>query len=146
MTLIRWGNFREMDNLQREINRLFDNLSSTKTQPENGKAYIPRAEIRETEEEIHLKLEVPGIDAKEIDVQVTVDSVTIEGERKSLSRTDAKGKKSSEFHYGAFRRLINLPTRVQNTNVNAEYKNGILHLTLPKAEEEKHKVVKVNVS
>ena len=145
MTLIHWQPFREMDSLQREVNRLFDSLSST-TQSENGKAYIPPAEMTETPDEIHLKLEVPGMDASDIDIQVSADSVAIGGERKSVFRTNAEGKKRSEFRYGAFRRVIPLPARVQNTNVKAEYQDGILHLTLPKDEAEKTKVVKVNFS
>ncbi len=145
MTLMLWEPFREMDSLQREMNRLFDSLSST-TQPESGTAYIPLAEITETESEIHLKLEVPGMDAKDIDIQVSDEALAISGERKSVSRTDAKGQKRSEFRYGSFRRVIPLPTRVQNTNINAEYKDGILHLILPKDEAEKTKVFKVKIS
>ncbi|MDJ0533635.1 MAG: Hsp20/alpha crystallin family protein [Xenococcaceae cyanobacterium MO_207.B15] len=144
MALIRWEPFREMDSLQREMNRLFESLSST-TQPDNGKPYIPPAEMTETPEEIHLKLEVPGMDAKDIDIQVSAEAIAISGERKSVSRTNGEGQKRSEFRYGAFRRVIPLPARVQNTNVNAEYKDGILHLTLPKHESEKTKVVKVNI-
>lgn len=144
MTLIRWQPFHEMDSVQREMNRLFDSLNST--QPENGKAYFPPAEMIVTADEIQLKLEIPGMDAKDIDIQVSAQSVEISGERKSVSRVTAEGKKRSEFRYGAFRRVISLPTRVQNTNVNAKYKDGILHLTLPKEEAEKTKVVKINVS
>ena len=145
MALIRLEPFREMDSLQREMNRLFDSLSPT-IQSENGKTYIPPAEITETAEAILLKLEIPGMEAKDIDIQATVNSVSVSGERKSVSRTDAPNKKRSEFRYGAFRRVIPLPIRIQNTKVNAEYKDGILHLNLPKAESEKTKVVKVNAS
>jgi HSP20 family protein len=144
MALIRWESFREMDSLQREINRLFDNLT-TATQRGDGGGFLPPAEMTETEEAIHLKLEVPGMDAKDIDIQVAAESVALSGERKSVSRINAEGKKRSEFRYGSFRRVIPLPARVQNTNVTAEYKDGILNLTLPKAEEEKTKVVKVYV-
>ena len=145
MALIRLEPFREMDSLQREMNRIFDSLSPA-SQSENGKTYIPPAEITETAEAILLKLEVPGMDAKDIDIQVTADSISVSGERKSVSRTNAQGKKRSEFRYGAFRRVISLPSRVENTKVNAEYKDGILLLNLPKAESEKTKVVKVNAS
>lgn len=145
MALIRWQPFREMDSLQREMNRLFESLSS-KTQSEEGRVYIPPAEMEETPEAIDLKLEVPGMDAKDINIQVSAEAVSISGERKSVSRTNAEGQKCSEFSYGSFRRLISLPTRVQNTNVSAEYKEGILHLTLPKDEAEKTKVIKVNLS
>ena len=145
MALIRLEPFPEADSIQREMNRLFDSLSPT-SQSENGKTYIPPAEIRETAEAFHLKLEVPGMDAKDIDIQATVDSVSVSGERKSVSRTDAPNKKRSEFRYGAFHRVIPLPIRIQNTQISAKYQDGILYLNLPKAESEKTKVVKVNAS
>jgi HSP20 family protein len=145
MALIQWQPFREMESWQREMNHLFESLSPT-TPAEKRKAYIPPAEMRETPEAIHLRVELPGLDAKDIDIQVSAEAVSISGERKSISRTNAEGKKRSEFHYGAFRRVIPLPSRIQNTEVNAEYRDGILQLNLPKAESEKTKVVKVNIS
>jgi HSP20 family protein len=80
-----------------------------------------------------------------IDVQVTPSAVSIKGERKSETKTEENGKTRTEFHYGKFERVIPLPAKIQNTNVKAEYKDGILNLTLPKKEEEKNKVVKVNL-
>ncbi|WP_036477534.1 Hsp20/alpha crystallin family protein [Myxosarcina sp. GI1] len=144
MALIRWQPYSEMDSLQREMNRLFDRLT-TANQRGSEAGFLPPAEMSETPDAIHLKLEVPGMDAKDIEIQVSADSVAISGERKSVSRTNAESEKRSEFRYGSFRRVIPLKVRVQNNNVSAEYKDGILHLTLPKAEEEKNKVVKVNI-
>lgn len=144
MALVHWEPLREINSIQREMNRLFDSLAP-RTTDEFGSAFIPAAEIEETPEAIHLKLEVPGMDTKDIDIQVTADSVSIGGERKSETKTEEQGMTRSEFHYGSFRRKIPLPSRVQNTNVSAEYKDGILNLTLPKAEEEKNRVVKVNL-
>ena len=80
-----------------------------------------------------------------MDVQVTENAVHISGERKSETKTEDKGVTKSEFHYGKFQRVIPLPAHIQNTNVKAEYKDGILNLTLPKTEQEKNKVVKVNL-
>lgn len=144
MSLIRWQPFSEIDSLQKEMNRLFDSLAPTSTEKWDS-AFVPAAEMEETPEEIHLRLEVPGMDAKDIDIQVSAEAVSITGERKEETKTEEKGMTRSEFRYGSFRRVIPLPTRVQNSNVNAEYKDGILNLTLPKAEEEKNKVVKVNI-
>ncbi len=144
MALVRWEPFSEIDSLQKEMNPMFDSLAS-RTTDWLGSAFVPAAEMEETPEAIHLKLEVPGMDAKDIDIQVSAEAVSISGERKEESKTEEKGMTRSEFRYGSFRRVIPLPARVQNTNVNAEYKDGILNLTLPKAEEEKNKVVKVNV-
>ncbi len=144
MSLIRWQPFSEIDSLQKEMNRLFDSLAPSNTENWDS-AFVPAAEMEETPEEIRLRLEVPGMDAKDIDIQVSAEAVSITGERKEETKTEEKGMTRSEFRYGSFRRVIALPTPVQNANVNAEYKDGILNLTLPKAEEEKNKVVKVNL-
>jgi HSP20 family protein len=144
MALVRWQPFQEIDTLQRQMNRLFDNLTTTDGD-RLSTTFTPAAEMHETPDAIHLKLEVPGLEAKDIDVQVSAEAVSISGERKEESKTEENGMKRTEFRYGSFRRVIPLPARVQNTNVQAEYKNGILNLTLPKAEEEKNKVVKVNI-
>jgi HSP20 family protein len=146
MALIRWEPFREINSLQREMNRLFDDMARTTANGGNGEvAFIPAAEMHETPEAIHLKLEVPGMEASDLDVQVTAEAVSISGERKEETKTEEKGMTRTEFRYGKFQRVIPLSTRIQNDKVQAEYKNGILSLTLPKAEAEKNKVVKVNI-
>ncbi|BAU65561.1 heat shock protein Hsp20 [Stanieria sp. NIES-3757] len=142
MAIIRYNPWQEINSLQRQLNRLFDENSMFEVA---NLAKFPAAELTETEDAIHLKLEVPGMEAKDLDIQVTVDHVSISGERKSETKSEANGKTHSEFRYGKFQRVIPLPVRIKNTNVTAEYKDGILNLTLPKAEEEKNKVVKVNL-
>lgn len=144
MALARWQPFQEIESLQRDMNRLFDRLVTT-DRDGNGTSFAPAAELQETADAIHLKLEVPGMDAKDIDVQVSAEAVSISGERKEETRTEEKGMTRTEFRYGKFQRVIPLPARVQNTDAQAEYKNGVLQLTLPKAEDEKNKVVKVNI-
>jgi HSP20 family protein len=146
MALVRWQPFREVESLQRQMNRLFDDLTPTESALRNGGiAFMPAVEMNETPDAIHLKLEVPGLEAKDLDVQITKEAVSIKGERKSESKTEEKGVTRSEFRYGSFRRVIPLPARIQNDKVEAEYKDGILTLNLPKAEEEKNRVVKVNL-
>lgn len=145
MPLVRYSPLTSMDALHRQINRLFedDRLLPWK---EADSLFVPAAEISETEESILLKLEIPGMDAKDLDVQVSKDEVTISGERKEETQSEEKGYRRSEFRYGQFQRVIALPRNVQNSAVEAEYKDGILRLVLPKAEEERNKVVKVNLS
>ncbi|MEG3848742.1 Hsp20/alpha crystallin family protein [Microcoleus sp. herbarium19] len=145
MTLIRWEPLREMDTLQREMNRLFDSLTPATDRTSNGVAFVPAAEMEETPDAIHLKLEIPGLEAKDLDVQVTAEAVAVSGERRSETKTEEKGMTRSEFRYGSFRRVIPLPARIQNDSVQAEYKNGVLDLNLPKAEAEKNRVVKVQI-
>ncbi len=148
MALIRWEPFREVESLQKEMNRLFDRLVPTDVGDgeKMGLSFIPAAEITETPEAVQLKLEIPGMEAKDLNVEVTADSLTINGERKSEIKTEEEGFTRTEFRYGKFHRVIPLPVQVDNTNVAAEYKDGILNLTLPKAEEEKNKVVKVSIN
>jgi HSP20 family protein len=145
MALVRYNPWQELNTVQRQFNRLFDEAMLPATFVEKTFPKVPAAELQETEDAIHLKLEVPGMEAKDLDVQVTEKAVYISGERKSEAKTEEKGTTKSEFYYGKFERVIPLPARIQNTNVTAEYKDGILNLTLPKTEQEKHKVVKVNL-
>jgi len=133
MEITRWQPFGEMETLQRRMNRLF------------GLDFIPAAEMEETNNEIYLKLEIPGIEIKDLDLEVTETSVAISGERKSETKTEDKGIVRSEFSYGKFERIVPLPAHVQNDKVKAEYKHGILNITLPKTEAEQHKTVKVEI-
>ena len=143
--LVRYNPWKEIDTLERRFNRLFDDFVPTNLKDLHHSFKTPAAEISETDDAIHLKLELPGIEAKDLDIQVTEDAVSISGERKSATKSEENGNTRSEFFYGKFQRVIPLSTRVQNTNVTADYKDGILNLTLPKTVEEKNKVVKVNL-
>jgi HSP20 family protein len=145
MALVRYNPWQEFNTVQRQFNRLFDEAMLPATFVEKSFPKVPAAELQETEDAIQLKLEVPGMEAKDLDVQVTEKAVYISGERKTEAKTEEKGTTKSEFYYGKFQRVIPLPARIQNTNVTAEYKDGILNLMLPKTEQEKHKVVKVNL-
>ena len=141
--LSRWNPRQEFNALSNQLNRLFDEtLAPTNWE---GLTRFPAAELTEADDAIHLKLEVPGLEAKDIDIQVTENAVSISGERKSETKTEEKGYTRSEFQYGKFQRVIPLPTHIQNTKVTAEYKDGILNLALPKKEEAKNTVVKVNL-
>jgi HSP20 family protein len=144
MALVRLEPFREIDTLQREMNRLFDDIFTPTVQRPNGN-FAPAAEIKETEDAVHLRIEVPGMDVKDLNVEVTAEAVAISGERKSETKSEEKGLYRSEFRYGKFQRVIPMPARIDNQNVQADYKDGVLNLNLPKVEAEKNKVVKVNL-
>jgi HSP20 family protein len=139
MVLVRYNPWQELNALQRQIDSLFEDFPA----PHFARAIA--AELHETEEAIHLKLELPGIEAKDVDIEVAENAVKVVAERKEETKTDNNGKTRSEFYYGKFQRVIPLTARIQNTNVKAEYKDGILNLTLPKTEQEKNKVVKINL-
>jgi HSP20 family protein len=148
MAMIHWAPMREIENLQREMNQLFDTFAptaNTRSNGSNGITFVPAAELSETQEAIYLKVELPGMDAKELDVQVMAEAVAISGERKAENQTEQNGVVRSEFRYGKFQRVIPLPSRVQNDKVEANYVNGVLSLKLPKVDAEKNRVVKVNL-
>jgi len=142
----RWEPLQEMASLRREMDRLFARLAPSGNGDSSALAFMPSAEIEETPDTVHLKLEIPGLEAKDLEIQVAEDSVAISGERKLETKTEEKGVKRSEFRYGKFERVIPLPAHIQNNKAKAEYKNGILTLTLPKSEEHKKKIVKVNIA
>lgn len=115
MALIRWQPFQEMTALQRDMNRLFDSLAPMRDEDMmqmQQMSFSPAAEMEETENAINLKIEVPGMEAKDLDVQVTKEAVMISGERKSESKSEQNGMTRSEFRYGRFSRTIPLPMRV----------------------------------
>ncbi|MGB8700832.1 MAG: Hsp20/alpha crystallin family protein [Thermosynechococcaceae cyanobacterium] len=144
--LEKWQPVREIESLQHEMNRMFEQLMHGGNGGLKDLTFIPSVEMEDTADEIRLKLEVPGMEAKDLDIEVMEDAVKIKGERKAESKTEEKGMVRSEFHYGSFERIVPLPSHVQSEKANAEYKHGILSLTLPKSEEEKRKIVKINVS
>ena len=155
MPITRWEPFqeiergepwREIEQLQQRMNRLFERMiPGGDGGGVSALTFIPSAEMEETADEVHLRLEIPGLESKDLNVEVTEESVSISGERKSETKTEEKGVTRSEFRYGKFERIIPLPAHVQNDKAQAEYKNGILTLTLPKVEGEKKKAVKINL-
>ena len=144
MALIRWQPFHEMDALQRDMNRMFEALASD-NQNSMRQSFMPLAEMEQTENAVHLKVEVPGMKADDLDVQVTQEAVMISGERKSESKSEKNGMRRSEFRYGSFSRTIPLPVPVDNNQVKGDYQDGILILELPKLRKQENKVTKVSI-
>ncbi len=146
MAIVRYSPWQEMNSLQHQLNRMLDDVLTPASVAEFGNfSKVPSVELTETKENLVLRLEVPGMQPADLNIEATAKSVSISGERKSQVKSEAEGKTRSEFRYGSFQRVIPLPARIQNTEVKAEYKDGILQLTLPKAESEKNKVVKINL-
>ncbi len=147
MALIRWRPFQEMEIITRQIDRMFDemlyfNRSLAKYNTTN---WTPAIELKDTREDLILRSEIPGINAKDLEVQVARQAVLISGEITDESNAEDSGYYRSELHYGKFRRMINLPVPIKNEQVKAEFKSGILKLVMPKTEEAKFKKVNVEV-
>jgi HSP20 family protein len=146
MSIIRYNPLREIDTLQRQMNQLFDEVFLPTERSGDRLAFSPMAELSENGEAYILKVELPGIKPEELEIQATKDSVSIMGERQDTRETESDGFRRTEFRYGKFHRVIPIPGAIENTEVKADYEAGILTLTLPKAEESKNKVVKVQLA
>jgi HSP20 family protein len=152
--LIPWrrrevGGARERSavDLWREMDNLFDRFFGEAGWPERAveKTFAPAFDISETDNEFVVRAELPGVDPKEVDINLTGDRLTIKGEK-----NDEKEERAENFHrversFGSFTRSFQLPCEVKEEEIKAEYKNGVLELKLPKAEEVKRKTVKVEV-
>ncbi|MGK7911335.1 MAG: Hsp20/alpha crystallin family protein [Synechococcus sp.] len=154
MTITRWSPFREIDrweftkgidSLRREMNHMFEQFMPAADRDLSEFGFVPPAEMEETEDSILLTLEVPGMEVEELDLEVTEDTVTVRGERKQEIKTEEEGRTHSELRYGKFERVITLPAHIKSEKVKAEYKHGMLKLTLPKSEVEHRRQVKIDV-
>ncbi len=152
MSLSKWHPFQELSTIRQQMDRLFEDMLSINDRDglglhSMGGMWTPAVELKETDKELVLKAEIPGIDAKDLDIEVGEDRVTISGEHKEEKRTEEKDKNyfRSEFHYGEFQRVIPLPMPIKTDGIKSEFKHGILTITMPKAEETPKKVVKVNL-
>lgn len=133
--------------LQTQINRLFDDFFDGSRWPaQRGAVFAPQLEVKETDKEIQVCAELPGIEAKDLDVNVTDDELTISGEKLSERSSDEKGRYWTERTYGSFERSIPLPTEVDGQKAKSEFKNGVLRITLPKREGAKSRAHKINVN
>jgi len=142
--ITRWDPFRELASLQDRVNRLFQETGSRQESLTTG-SFVPAVDIYEDDHIIKLKMEVPGIDQKDLDVQVENNTLTVKGERKLEKEEKEENFHRIERRYGSFFRSFALPTTDDTEKVNAEYQNGVLNITLPKRAEAKPKQVKVNV-
>jgi HSP20 family protein len=144
MSINRWDPFREVVALQNRVNSLFRELNDGDS-PLATASFVPAVDIYEDNKKVVLKLEVPGIDEKDLDVRVENNTLTVKGERKFEKEEKEENFHRIERRYGSFYRAFTLPTTVDNEHVNANYHNGILKLELSKKPEAQPKQIKVNV-
>ena len=144
MLMRYWQPFTEIETIREQLDKAFDQRPATR---DNSEAtWMPALELVDAGNNFVLKAQLPGIDPKDIDVQVTREAISISGERRYENTEEKPGYVRSEFRYGKFHRVLSLPAPIQNDSVQAEYKDGILTLTLPKVTEARNKVVKINLA
>jgi len=148
MTVIaRWDPFREFSTLQDRLNRLFRESYGPEGRDESltTSQFAPPVDVYEDEHNVVLKVEVPGIDEKDIDVRVENNVLTVHGERKVEKEEKEENFRRIERQYGSFTRTFTLPSTVDAERIQADYDKGILKIVLPKKAEAKPKSIKVNV-
>jgi HSP20 family protein len=142
MPLIKWDPFREFNALSRFGN--FFDKDFEKLIP--ASAWNPSVDIFENDNEVVVKAELPGMTAKDIDVKLENNILTLKGERHFEKEAKEENYHRIEREYGTFSRTFALPTAVDGEKVTAEYKDGVLKIVLPKREEKKAKPIKVEAA
>ncbi len=146
-TITRWDQSRGLTSLQDQVNRLFeDNFTRDRSAHADLATWAPPVDIYETENELVLKADLPGLQDKDIDVRVENNMLTIRGERKFEKDVNEDDYLRVERAYGPFTRSFSLPNTVSSESVRAEYRNGVLILHMAKREESKPKQIKISVS
>ena len=144
--LSRWEPFRGANTLQEQVNRLFSDVFERSSQESNLSTWAPAVDIAETEHELVVKADLPGVDPKDLDIRVENNVLTIRGERKLEKKVNEDNYLRVERAYGSFTRSFSLSNTVNSEAIKADYQNGVLSLSIPKREEAKPKQIKVNVA
>jgi HSP20 family protein len=143
--IVRWEPFRDLISLREAMDRLF---AESFIRPHSGwlaplGAEALAVDVYETDQDVVVKSSVPGIQPEDIDITITGDTLTIKGETKAEEKVEKADYIRQERRYGAFSRSLTLPTTIVAEQAKAEFEDGVLTLTLPKAEEVKPKTIKV---
>jgi len=143
MAILRFKPLRHWMSLQDEMNRLFRNVDDDFYGEREDAVWAPRVDISETPDDLIVRCELPGVSAEDIDVDINNNTLTIRGEKKQEELTDSENYYRVERVYGRFSRSFSLPQRVEGDAVSARYKDGILLITIPKAEEAKPRKIQI---
>jgi HSP20 family protein len=146
MAINRWNPVREVVVLQGRLNPLFSGLSTETENPLTPASFTPAVDVYEDDKKVVLKLDVPGLEEKDLDVNVEKNTLTVKGERKFENEEKEENFHRIERRYGSFYRAFTLPTTVDTENVDASYNAGVLKIELTKKPEAQPKQIKVNIA
>jgi len=143
-TLVRWEPFRELTSLQQELGRYINGLSQLPTR--GSQTWLPPVDVWETDTELVYAFDVPGVPEDKLSIEVHDDTLTISGERTRTS--DANGDHFYRFErqFGAFARGVGLPQGVDDSNISANYQDGVLEVHVPKPEEAKPRRIRLGAA
>jgi HSP20 family protein len=145
MALTRYNPFPELEDFPAGLRLFHDSVSRLLSEP-NSRPWTPAVDIYETENELVMKADLPDVDPKNVAIQLENHTLTLKGERKFEETKSGRGFHRIERSYGSFVRAFSLPDTVDGDNVKADYKNGVLTVTLPKKEIAKPKTINVSVN
>ena len=145
MAVVRWDPFRDLNVLQDRMNRLFADAGRNwpDGEPSSTTSWSPAVDIFETEGEIVVKAELPGMERKDIQLNLENNVLTLKGERKFQKETKDDNYHRIERSYGVFSRAFSIPTSVDEEKIRADYKDGVLKIALPKKEQVKPKQIRI---
>ena len=143
MALVRWDPFRELTALQSEVNRMFSRVGGTDVA--ERQSWTPAIDVIETDDAIKLKAGLAGMDPADISIEVQDNVLTLSGERRFEEEVKEDKYYRIERRYGSFSRSIALPQAVDESKIEANYENGVLEVTVPKAEVVKPKKIAVSI-
>ena len=145
MAITKWDPFGDVEGFP-PMRFFQDAVSRLLSEPPASRPWAPPVDIFETENELVVKADLPDVDQKDIDINVENGTLALKGERRFEKKTDNQGYHRIERSYGSFVRYFGLPDSVDTEKVRAEYKNGVLTVTLPKKEAAKPRAIKVEVT
>ena len=144
-TMERWQPFRNVSELQTEMNRLFDSVFGQPTMAAGERMWAPVCDVWETKDDVVVAFELPGISEKEVHVSMTGDVLTVRGERRWQEAPKDDTYHRVERVYGKFERTLQVWVPVQADKVKATYRDGVLTVRLPKADEVKPREIKIDI-
>ena len=145
-TMNRWEQpFRGTTTLQEQINRVLGDMVGRTAEESNLTPWAPAVDIYETEHELVVKADLPDVNPQDLDIRVEGNILTIRGERKFENKVNEENYLRIERSYGSFSRSFSLANSVNSDAIKADYQNGVLTLSIPKPEEAKPRLIKVNV-
>lgn len=153
MSIVKWSPIKELEEMRRDMDRLFEEFFTPVTgrrrgwpmKPETG-VIIPNIEMFDRKDEVVVRAELPGVTKEDIDLTITKDSLTLRGEMKKEEEVKQENCYISERSYGSFTRTIAMPVEIENEKASASFKEGVLEIVMPKREEARPKEIKIQVS
>lgn len=147
MALLKWDPFKDLLFLQERMSRIFDEalMQYKGSSGLSGGAWFPPVDIYESGDRIVLKAELPGVEIKDVSVEVDENVITLKGDRKLNKGMNMENYHRMERFYGTFQRVFSLPNVVDKNEITANFKDGVLEITVPKVVEESQKSIKINV-